>query len=313
MKKIHDKFVKASFSDPSRATTFFEKFLPAGLLNTLDLQTLKPFQESYLQDDLKEFFSDMVFEVALKDRASVTMDIVLLFEHKSAPDKNVVFQIGSYMFSRWMSTIRQKEKIKPIIPIIYYQGKKKWKIKPMSFNFKQYPNEIKQFLPDVNYLLISLQTIPDESIEGIRNSLMAAAILSQKNAYNPITLANDLIRIFRLFPDYPERNFLQSIVVYLFKVSEVPKAEWIEALNTIPTELKENLMTTYSWIKEEGKIEGKIEGKLEGEKVGELKEKAKVVLKSFQMGLSVSIIANITELTEEEVENIILRHQNEKK
>jgi hypothetical protein len=33
-----------------------------------------------------------------------------------------------------------------------------------------------------------------------------------------------------------------------------------KALNSIPDNVKENLMTTYSWIIEEGKLEGKREG-----------------------------------------------------
>ncbi len=58
---IHDKFVKASFSDPKRAAAFFERFLPESLVQSLDLNTLKVLQESYIQKELSEQFSDMGF------------------------------------------------------------------------------------------------------------------------------------------------------------------------------------------------------------------------------------------------------------
>jgi len=63
-------------------------------------------------------------------------------------------------------------------------------------------------------------------------------------------------------------------------------------------------MTTYAKLKQEGKIEGKIEGRKEGKIEG----KIEVVLKSYESGLSISLIANITGLTEEEVYKILKEH-----
>ena len=57
MNNIHDKFVKASFSDQGRAISFFEKFLPGKILQSLDMKTLQCQQESYLTDELKAGFS----------------------------------------------------------------------------------------------------------------------------------------------------------------------------------------------------------------------------------------------------------------
>ena len=45
---LHDKFVKASFSDVDRAAAFFEQFLPEELQKSLNLAMLKSIQESYI-------------------------------------------------------------------------------------------------------------------------------------------------------------------------------------------------------------------------------------------------------------------------
>ncbi|MBK9567385.1 MAG: Rpn family recombination-promoting nuclease/putative transposase [Saprospiraceae bacterium] len=58
---IHDKFVRESFSDPGRAIAFLERFLPDEMLKNLNLSSLKVLQESYLNEALKEHFSDLVF------------------------------------------------------------------------------------------------------------------------------------------------------------------------------------------------------------------------------------------------------------
>lgn len=128
-KKIHhrnDKFVRAAFADADRAAAFFEKFLPAALIAELDFNTLNPLQESYIQGDLAEYFSDMIFEINYKSRREEKSNLVLLFEHKSAPDKHVMLQVGFYLFSHWFRSLNEKKPLRPIIPIIYYQGKKAW-------------------------------------------------------------------------------------------------------------------------------------------------------------------------------------------
>jgi len=64
---IHDKFVRESFSDPERAVAFFEIMLPEDLYAKLDMKTLKCLQESYIDNELSEYFSDLIFEVSLAD------------------------------------------------------------------------------------------------------------------------------------------------------------------------------------------------------------------------------------------------------
>ena len=302
MENIHDKFVKATFSDTDRAIAFFEKFLPENIVSTLDLNTLQYLPESYLTDDLKAGFSDMVFEVKEIGKSDQVADIVLLFEHKSSPDQHVLIQVGLYMFSHWWKSVRRNEPLKPIIPIIYYQGKRKWKVKAMTDIFAKISVDVQLFLPEIRHIFIALNSLKDEDIVTIRNKMMATAVMTQKKAFDVLKLAEDLEKILQLFPLKEEKgNFLKTIFVYLFKVSEIPKSEWEKALENIPSDIKINLMTTYAWMKEEGKIEGR----LEGEHIGILKEKSKVILKGFDEGLKISVLANITNLTDDEVIKIL--------
>jgi predicted transposase YdaD len=87
-------------------------------------------------------------------------------------------------------------------------------------------------------------------------------------------------------------------------VSEISKTEWEKAIKTIPSDIKENLMTTYTWMKEEGKLEGKLEGRLEGK----LQKEIEVILKGYDENLKISVLANITNLTEDAVIKILKEH-----
>ncbi|MCO6460578.1 MAG: Rpn family recombination-promoting nuclease/putative transposase [Saprospiraceae bacterium] len=97
----HDKFVRETFSDTERAMAFFEKFLPEQVRNELNLASLKVSKESYIGSDLSEYLSDIVFEV--KTATDKPIDLVLLFEHKSSPDRYTLIQVGHYMFAHWTS------------------------------------------------------------------------------------------------------------------------------------------------------------------------------------------------------------------
>nr|MBI1229652.1 transposase [Cytophagales bacterium] len=119
-RNIHDIFVRESFSDEGRAIAFFECFLPENLVRHFDFNSLTVLKESYINETLKEHFSDLVFEVSLKSDTSIKTDVVLLFEHKSSPDRNVLFQLGHYMFAHWTKSLSESKEPKPIIPIIYY-------------------------------------------------------------------------------------------------------------------------------------------------------------------------------------------------
>jgi len=62
MKKhhIHDNFIKEWLSDTEIARAFFEEFLPDQITKHLQLTTLQSVTTSYVTQDLKSKFSDLV-------------------------------------------------------------------------------------------------------------------------------------------------------------------------------------------------------------------------------------------------------------
>ncbi len=270
--------------------------MPKDLVSSIELSSLNLLKESYISSELGEYFSDLGFETKLLGFEE-QIDIAILFEHKSAPDKNVLIQVGYYMFSHWFKRIERTEKLKIVIPIIYYQGKKAWELPQLSTLFKEFPENIIDFLPKMKHIFISLNHIKDDQIETIRDAMMAAAIMAQKWRINPVKLVDDFKNIFELFPnDGMDMNFFEMIIVYALNVSDISENELSETLKNIPPNLKQNIMTTYTRLIEKGKIEGKIEEKIE------------VVLKCFDQGIDQIMICNITDLPENEVNNILKTH-----
>jgi hypothetical protein len=82
------------------------------------------------------------------------------------------------MFAHWAKCLSEKKDLKPIIPVIYFQSKKSWRVGNLSDLFKDYPKEIKYYLPVFRHIFIDLKTISEDQLLNMRNSMMAAAILA---------------------------------------------------------------------------------------------------------------------------------------
>ena len=109
----HDEFFKLVFSRKDVVSEFLTSFLNLDI-NASSLSFI-PLEKN---TKYKKYYLDLAFKTKYKNTDT---QIYLLFEHKSYPDKNVYFQILSYALSVWQE---EKENLTPIIPIIFYHGKK---------------------------------------------------------------------------------------------------------------------------------------------------------------------------------------------
>ena len=269
--------------------------MPQELTAQLDLGLLTVLNESYIDNELEEYFSDLVFEVPTQETPDQKVDVVLLFEHKSSPDKHVLIQIGYYMFAHYIKTIRKKEPLKLIIPIIYYQGNRKWNSPQIWKIFKDYPQAIREYLPVINHVFVALNSLSDETLLSIKNTLMGSAMMAQKWRHNPATLVEEIIKVLSLFDrEIDDRNFLEMTFIYILNATELEFDSVKKIIESVPPKAKSNIMTTYDKIAQKMKLEG------------ELRNQKETVLRSKEQGLSIPLIANITNLTEEEVKKILV-------
>ncbi len=315
---IHDKFVRATFMDAERAASFFEQMLPEQILKLISLETIQVVQESYMTEDLKEYFSDIVYRIKLKDEVEEPLEVALLFEHKSQPDKYVSIQVGMYMYAHWYRSINENKVLRPIIPIVYYQGERAWKVLGLRALFGEYPEGILGYLPQFEHIFIALNTLSTEEIVKIQHRLMAVAILAQQKRFNPIRFEEDLKNILKMFPnDFEDWNFIEMLFVYIINVSDIEEKSLSQAIELIPKNIKETLMTTYQRIIERSKKEGVEEGIEKGREEGIEKGREegieesviKVILSGYENGIDLKLLSNITNRTEDEVREILQKNK----
>jgi predicted transposase YdaD len=265
----HDRLFKEVFSRPETAADFLANYLPsdvAGALNLTDLQLVK---DSFVDSDLKEFFSDLLYRV----RLGQTQDafVYVLFEHKSAPDKWAAFQLLRYMVKIWTPMAEERgRRLPPIIPLVLYQGKRKWKV---AKNFAALidggpADSLKNYVPEFEYHLCDLSRYDTDKLRG--DLVLRIAILVMKNVFRPdpevklrevLGLAREL-----LARDRDGLEYLQALLVYYSAAAKgLSKEDLRGAVKEALPRQEGRIMSTLAeeWMKE-GRREGRREGRKEG-------------------------------------------------
>jgi predicted transposase/invertase (TIGR01784 family) len=150
-KSPHDAFFKQLFARPNVARDFIVNYLPHKLTALLDVNSLEVVEGSFVDDDLREHLSDLVFRVGLQRGGAAF--IYLLFEHKSEADRWVAWQVLRYVMRLWENErARQVKKLTPVVPIVFYHGRATWRI-GMRFgeliDFGDF-DELREYVPEFN-------------------------------------------------------------------------------------------------------------------------------------------------------------------
>nr|MBL0717179.1 Rpn family recombination-promoting nuclease/putative transposase [Desulfobacterales bacterium] len=99
--KINDKFFWDIYGRPDNTAGFLKDFLPLNILNQLDLTHIHVDKKSYLSEEYKEQYSDLVVETRFKGNPEEPVFVYFLLEHKSYIPTRPAFQLLRYMVEQW--------------------------------------------------------------------------------------------------------------------------------------------------------------------------------------------------------------------
>ena len=307
----HDKFVKEMFSDKQMAIAFLEAKLPASLRSIIDLQSLSNENKSFISMELGEIFADIVLKFKVPS-IEKELYISILIENKSVPDAYVIFQLQEYISGAYRNQIKMKEKLRPVIPFVYYHGNKEWELKSMKDFFVDYPKEILDYIPDIETIFISLRDMSDDQIGSIDNRMLYTALMMQRYRYDVKRLEENIEQLLISLTAYSDWNFLKTMIVYCLDVTELTESKIIEIADKGDKHIKDVIMSTYDQILEKGREEGidlGIEkGREEGIEEGIEKAQVDMILKGHENKLDTSILSNISGIAESRVIEILINN-----
>ena len=115
------------FSQIDTAADFVRHYLPEHLDALIDITTLEIGKESFVDEELRQYFSDLLLRVKLKSGGEAF--IYILLEHKSAPDDLVALQLLIYLARIWQPTLRDRIKPLPMVfPVVFDHGEESWNV-----------------------------------------------------------------------------------------------------------------------------------------------------------------------------------------
>jgi predicted transposase/invertase (TIGR01784 family) len=162
----HDWFFKETFTRVEVARDFVEHYLPPEIAGLLDPPTLLISKDTFVDEELGERFSDLLYQVELKGKGKVF--VYLLFEHKSFQDPEVALYLLLLMVRIWIHYRKQGNKgpLPPILPLVVYHGERQWKVSPNFQVLVDLPEAMGRYVPKFEYLIWDLSQYSDEEIRG---------------------------------------------------------------------------------------------------------------------------------------------------
>jgi predicted transposase/invertase (TIGR01784 family) len=307
----NDVYFKGVMGMKTVAIDFNKQFLPKDILDKLDLNTLELDTVSYITDELKQNFADVVWKCILK-KDGREVRITLLYEHKSYIEKYPHFQLLRYIQGAWDTQIKQHKMPFMTIPIVLYHGRQDWDEAAFESYFGGLDPELLRFLPCFDYVLINLQKYSDATIRAIDSIFLHKSLLAFKHFWDKNYLVLNMVEL--LLTGYKnEKNeefhrFFQMFIVYLTSISSMTTPQIREAVLKSNNNLKSEAMSLYDELIAEGIEKGEKQGIEKGEKQGI--EKAMKVIKLWQQGVKPTLIANMVDLSLEQVNKVIADFQS---
>ncbi|MCE7989357.1 MAG: hypothetical protein DYG89_50025 [Caldilinea sp. CFX5] len=293
----HDAFFKQYLSQPAVASDFLQHHLPAELTALLDLRQLRLEKDSFVDEKLRSYFSDLIYTAMTRDDNPVC--VAFLAEHKSYTDDWVNFQVLRYKVGYWVheyeaiqaeidkqraeKTTSERAKprttLTPIVVVLVYHGKESWQV-PLRFarhltGMEDPDSPLSQvlgrYVPDFEPHFVNISAMTDEAIRGEVTTRLMMTVLKYIFADRLDDRLGQILAMAREVLRQPSGiEMVMALLRYITRSAvKLDKAEITQQLLAYLPKEGGFLMETLAqeWI-EEGKSIGFDLGKKEGIDIG---------------------------------------------
>ncbi|WP_445494750.1 Rpn family recombination-promoting nuclease/putative transposase [Photorhabdus sp. SF281] len=300
---LHDAIFKQFLTHPDTARDFLQFHLPLTLLKVCDLNTLQLVSGSFIEDDLRPYYSDVLYSLKTGKGDGY---VYCLIEHQSSPDKHMAFRMLRYAIAAMQRHLDAGHKTLPlVIPVLFYQGK--ISPYPMNWLLEFDDPELAGELYNKDFPLVDITVIPDDEIMKHRRMAVLEMLQKHIRQRDLTELLDQLVTL--LLEGYTTQEQLISVINYMLQAGE--SHDPAALLNTLASRVpqhEEALMT----IAEKLRLEGEQRGIRKGIQLGEQKGreegvrlgKLDVAHSLLKMGMPREAVLEATGLSEDELAQI---------
>ena len=299
-RKFYDEAFMEIFSNKKIVKSLLEDFIDELWVHLIDFATMEVSKSMFkgISDSKKE--SDLLLRFSLKHNQE-NLYIFILMEFQSTA-KPIILRLLEYITRIYKNQKTTKKTLYPVIPIVLYNGKDKWREKNnLSDHFSHLPESIRQYIPEFKYILIDVARIDDELLNNLKDSVSYLFRLDKTDIRKKDEAALRIIVILKEVKSADSEIFtllgryISELLLY--------RGVEINEVNDYISDRGENMLAqSIDDLYEEGKQKGMLEGKLEGKLEGILE----LVKKMLSEGLDIKMISHISGLSVSEINKINL-------
>ena len=272
--KAHDRAFKASMSDLRVAKDFLSHHLPETVKEKIDLDTLQLHKESFVDPELRELITDMLYSADFKgeDGSKQKAFLYLCLEHQSEPDPLMPWRMMIYTcrIIDHHLTQTQSTELPIVIPIVLYNGDVPYPYSVEIFDLFGENKALAQQWMFNRFQLIDLNQVPDEAIRQHQWSGLMEMLMKHVYARDIMIYLEQISGIIRHLAQSKADDYLLSMIKYLIEKSEIRDRdvfhEWVQSHLSPPLETNTMATLAEQW-EAEGEARGRAEGRVEGEKL----------------------------------------------
>jgi predicted transposase/invertase (TIGR01784 family) len=162
----HDLFFRTAMTRPEVQKAFFEAHLPPAIRQQVDLNTLQLCKESFIDKELIESITDLLFSVNFNHGGIGYLYV--LTEHRSTPLRLLPLKMLKYLISALENHCKEQstDQLPVIVPLVFYHGKRTPYPQPIQLlDLFDDPSGIMKEYIFSQFHLVDVGQIPDEVLK----------------------------------------------------------------------------------------------------------------------------------------------------
>jgi len=314
----HDTSYRFLLSSKKLFVELLRSFIDRGWVQAVDEEHVQEIPHSFVLQDFKRQEADLVYRVNLNGQDVV---FYLLLEMQSSVDYRMPYRLLLYQVEIWRYLLQNEEaslanrksfQLPPIIPIVLYNGKKKWtaerQFRSLMANEEMFGSELLNF----EYLFIDVARYTEDELLSLSNTIGSVFLLDQtEDRQQLLSRLGKLMGTIQRMPEDSQQKFMAWMAnIFLQKLpeNEPNLQQFIQNVKGDASYMA--LEKVLDDIEREGELRGRLEGRLEGKIEGKLEEREQVAMRMIEEQLDADLISRVTGFSLDKIDQLRAQGNN---
>ena len=296
----HDGLFKTFLTHTDTARDFLALHLPAELLQLCDLTTLQLESGSFIEENLRTYFADVLYSLKTTDGEGY---IYTLIEHQSSPDRHMAFRLMRSIAAMQKHLDAGHEQLPLVIPLLFSHGRASPWLWTLNWTelFASPGTARKLYTGD--FPLIDVGAIDDDEIMKHRRMALLELMLKHAQTRDLAELTEHLVTL--LIAGYTTDEQLVTLMNWMLQTGDTARPEaFLQELARRSPQHEEILMTIAQRLEQKGLEKGIQLGEQRGIEKGEREATLKIARTMLQSGIDRNTVMAMTGLSEEDLRRI---------